>query len=518
MSLADDVPGCTDAEEIGSGGYGRVYKARQPAFDRTVAVKILHGRLDDAGTLRRFQRECQAIGAVAGHPNIVGVHDAGGTPSGHPYIVMPYLRRGSLADRLRHEPVPWQQAVQIGIKIAGALHSAHRAGVLHRDIKPENVLVSDYGEPQLADFGIAQRLGSPASTATAAALTPSQGAPELMSGERPSVASDVYSLASSVHTLIRGGPPFARPGEESVYPMLARIATEPPPDLRPHGVPDPVARVIERAMAKVPHARPATALEFGRELQQAEATLGLPVTPMPLADEEDAGGPAPMAAAGPATAAGGRSLVRPVLVTLAAVVVVVVAAGLLLRSAPGSGTGPAASVQRALLTTADLGSGNWQTVDLQPGDDQAFCGRSLAVGQGSRSIVTMRRASPAAVVSQQAALRGGGGAVSLLAAVRASAAACATWKASESGAQVTYELTTRAAAPKIGEDSAEYLLSRSGATGTFHVVQVYVVQQEVLSVVSYATVAAISPTDLTYTESLARTGAGRLASDTRGVT
>ena len=293
VSLADDVPGIADAEEIGAGGYGRVYKARQPAFDRTVAVKILHGRLDDADILRRFQRECQAIGAVAGHPNIVGVHDAGGTPSGHPYIVMPYLRRGSLADQLRRKPVAWRQAVQIGVKIAGALHSAHSAGILHRDIKPENILVSDYGEPQLADFGIAQRAGSSHSTMTAAAMTPAQGAPELLSDGRPSVASDVYGLASTVHTLITGEPPFVRRGEESVFPMLARIATEPPPDLRRVGVPDAVARVIEHGMAKSPQERPVTALQFGQELQQAEAALGLPVTVLPLADEDDVVGPPP---------------------------------------------------------------------------------------------------------------------------------------------------------------------------------------------------------------------------------
>ena len=290
MNLADDVPGCVGAEEIGAGGYGRVYRAHQPAFDRTVAVKVLHGRLDDADTLRRFQRECQAIGAVAGHPNIVGVHDAGGTPSGHPYIVMPYLRRGSLAQRLAREgPLPWQQAVTITIKLCGALHSAHQAGVLHRDIKPENILVSDYGEPLLADFGIAHRLGTVSHTTTAAALTPAQGAPELMADGKPSVVSDVYSLASTLHTLLRGEPPFSRRGEESVFPMLARIATEPPPDLRRHGVPDEVARVIEHAMNKNPQARPSSARDFGVALQQAQARLRVPVTDLPLADDDHPG-------------------------------------------------------------------------------------------------------------------------------------------------------------------------------------------------------------------------------------
>jgi serine/threonine-protein kinase PknK len=290
MSLADDVPGCVDAEEIGAGGYGCVYKARQPAFNRTIAVKVLHGRLDDADTLRRFQRECQSIGVVAGHPNIVGVHDAGGTPSGHPYIVMPYLRRGSLAQRLKRSgPMPWRQAVEIAVKLAGALHSAHMAGVLHRDIKPENILVSDYGEPLLADFGIAQRLGSSFQTTTTTALTPAHGAPELLADGKPSTASDVYGLASTVYTLMRAEPPFTRRGDESVFPMLARIATQPPPDLRDRGVPDPVALVLEQAMAKQPEQRPASALDFGRALQEAQRALGVPVTVLPLAEDDTTG-------------------------------------------------------------------------------------------------------------------------------------------------------------------------------------------------------------------------------------
>jgi hypothetical protein len=540
MSLADDVPGCIDAQEIGAGGYGRVYRARQPAFDRTVAVKVLHGRLDDADTLRRFQRECQAIGVVAGHPNIVGVHDAGGTPSGHPYIVMPYLRRGSLAERLRRSPLPWDQAVQIGIKLSGALHSAHRAGVLHRDIKPENVLLSDYGEPQLADFGIAQRLGSVASTATAAALTPAQGAPELLSGERPSVASDVYGLASTLHTLIRGEPPFVRRGEESVFPMLARIATEPPPDLRPLGVPDPVARAIEHGMAKAAQSRPGTAWEFGQELQQAQAALGLAVTTLPLAEEDEVGPrpPAPWTAT-PAPQAPVRQTPAPapppghartpnpptrptrparrsskgllLVVSLTAVAAIAVAGVLIFRNVTNGGSGSAdAEVRQALLTPADLGTGGWQVVASAPFADEAFCAKPLAVGSGRRAAVTLRRANPVSATSQQAVVRPGD-AAALLTAVRASAQGCSTWKATENGRQVSYLLQAVTKATRIGNDSAVYRVTRTGDGAALYAVQVYVVQGNALSVLSYATRTPSTGDDVTYAENLARTGAGRLA-------
>jgi serine/threonine protein kinase len=291
MNTGFDIPGYVDVEQIGVGGFGRVFRARQPAFDRTVAVKLLNGRMDDAATLRRFQRECQALGAVSGHPNIVPVYDAGGTPDGQPYLVMDYVRGGSLADRLaRSGPLPWPDVAAIGVKLSGALHSAHGAGVLHRDIKPENILVSGYGEPQLADFGIAQRAGFENRTTTAAAMTPSHTAPEQFGGAPPSVATDVYALASTLFTLLTARSPFQGGPDESIFALIARSATEPVPDVRPLGVPDPLARVIEQGLAKDPAARPESALAFGHLLQEAQQALSVAVTPLPI---EADGGPPP---------------------------------------------------------------------------------------------------------------------------------------------------------------------------------------------------------------------------------
>jgi hypothetical protein len=286
MTADFDLPGYEDVELIGAGGFGRVFRARQPAFDRTVAVKLLNGRLDDEATLRRFRRECQALGAVAGHPNIVPVYDAGGTPAGQPYLVMDYVRGGSLADRLqRTGPLPWTEVASIGVRLAGALHTAHAAGVLHRDIKPENILASGYGEPQLADFGIAQRAGVENRTTTAAAMTPSHTAPEQFSGGPPTTATDVYSLASTLYTLLAGASPFQGRPEESVFALIARAATEPTPDLRPRGVPEALAAVIDAGLAKQPAMRPSSALEFGRLLQEAQQLLHTPVTSLPVAQD-----------------------------------------------------------------------------------------------------------------------------------------------------------------------------------------------------------------------------------------
>ena len=110
---------------------------------------------DDAHA--RFDRERFAMGAVSGHPNIVDVYTSGYDELGRPYLVMALMNGGSFGDRIRRRGgMSWQAAVDVAVKLAGALETAHRAGVLHRDIKPENVLMSAYGEPQLADFGISR--------------------------------------------------------------------------------------------------------------------------------------------------------------------------------------------------------------------------------------------------------------------------------------------------------------------------------------------------------------------------
>ena len=149
------VEGVENAVLIGQGGFGSVYACYQPAFDRQVAIKILSTPGLNEQVERRFRRECRAVGVLSGHPHIVTVFDSGISQWGRPYIVMEYLSDGSLADRLRKSgAVPWKEALLIGAKIGSALATAHERGVLHRDIKPENILLSGYGEPKLADFGV----------------------------------------------------------------------------------------------------------------------------------------------------------------------------------------------------------------------------------------------------------------------------------------------------------------------------------------------------------------------------
>jgi serine/threonine-protein kinase PknK len=280
--MADDNPvdlgidGLQQAQEIGVGGFATVYRAYQPAFRRTVAVKVLATPNLDRASRERFERECQAMGTLADHPHIVTILDSGYTRKGRAYLVMAYLPGGSLQDRVdRHGPISWQEATLHALHLAGALETAHRAGIVHRDIKPGNVLLSAYGEAQLTDFGIARISGGHETRSGLITASMAHAPPEVLDGHRPTVAADVYALASTTFELMYGRPAFASPSDESMVPMLRRILTDSPPDLRGRGVPEAVCRALERSMAKAPDQRPPTAADLGRELQGARRALGI---------------------------------------------------------------------------------------------------------------------------------------------------------------------------------------------------------------------------------------------------
>jgi uncharacterized protein YkwD len=223
---------------------------------------------------------------LSSHPNIVTIFDAGVTEDGKPYLVMEYMPDGTLDDRLEQEgPRPWEDVVDVGVKLAGALETAHEAGVLHRDVKPANVLCSPFGEPCLSDFGLA-RFGGQAKTTGVVTATLLHAPPEILGGQPATPRSDVYSLASSLFTLLEGEAPFWRSTDESMLPLLARIADEPVPDLRGRGVPASVSAAIESAMAKDPDDRPPSAAAFGEALRDAQVTEGLTPTPLPLSGRE----------------------------------------------------------------------------------------------------------------------------------------------------------------------------------------------------------------------------------------
>ncbi|OUS92103.1 protein kinase [Rhodococcus sp. NCIMB 12038] len=279
--------GFDDAQEIGRGGFGVVYRCTQADLDRTVAVKVLTVDLDDENKARFF-REQRAMGRLTGHPNIVGVLQVGATDSGVPYIVMPYHPHGSLETRVRRDgPLELDQALRLGVKIAGAVETAHRLGILHRDVKPANILLTDYSEPELTDFGIAHITGGFETATGVVTGSPAYTAPEVLAGDPPSPAADVYGLGATLFSALTGHAAFERRSGEQVVAQFLRITTQPVPDLREHGIPDDVSDTIARAMSREPGQRPATAADLGEELRQLQRNHDLPVDDMALRAEPD---------------------------------------------------------------------------------------------------------------------------------------------------------------------------------------------------------------------------------------
>lgn len=188
---------------------------------------------------------------------------------------MTYLPSGSLQDQIATGcPRAWSDAAQTGVKLAGALETAHRLAIIHRDVKPHNVLLSESGEPLLADFGIARVEGRFETSTGQNLASLLYAAPEVLDGERPTAVSDVYSLAATIYCLLSGAPPFRRGPEEPVAALYVRIATSAVPDLRPRGVPAELCQLLERALAKDPDERPASAVAFAELLRDIERTGG----------------------------------------------------------------------------------------------------------------------------------------------------------------------------------------------------------------------------------------------------
>lgn len=409
-TLTPTITGFGPLCEIGRGGFGVVYRGQQEALRRWEAVKVLPGVSGDSEVFARFTRECQALGAVGNHPNIATVYACGFTEDGSGYLALELLEGGSLAQRGADGPLPWQEVAEIGVALSGALESAHRAGVLHRDIKPENIMFDGLQTPKLLDFGIASVPGAYQSRSSQASLTFAHAAPEVVAGARGTVASDVYSLASSLFAAVRGRPAFVRDGEDTLIPMLARIAAAPVPDLRPEGVCDDLCSVLERAMAKDPAARPASAEELGVDLAQVLSAHGGPrrIPPVVLPAAGPVAGPAAVPATSPRVqdltvngrppTPASRRLLRPWLVVGMALALLLAGwAGFWLSRSQGS-AGPqtlaAGSLPGALARPAASRAAS-PAASTVPGAGQSSPDTEATPGAGSGPVVSSG-SSPAA--------------------------------------------------------------------------------------------------------------------------
>jgi tetratricopeptide (TPR) repeat protein/TolB-like protein len=263
--------------ELGHGGMGVVFLARDTTLDRPVAVKVVHPELAvHASITQRFLAEARMIARLR-HPSIVGIHTAGET-TGVFYYVMDYVPGESLRQRLLREgKLPVAQVQQIVADLASALHAAGHAGLVHRDVKPENILLDDAsGRAMLADFGIARALADVDGVKTAQGVavgTPTYMSPEQAAGDTVDPRSDLYALGVVAYELLAGRPPFRAANGAAVASMHMAEQAAPIESIR-KDTPPALAAAIARALEKDPARRWQTGAEF------RSAVLGLtPISP-----------------------------------------------------------------------------------------------------------------------------------------------------------------------------------------------------------------------------------------------
>ena len=241
-------------EQVGAGSFGSVHRAFQPQVGREVAIKTIHPRFaNDPGFIRRFEAEAQLVARLE-HPHVVPLYDFWREPDGA-YLVMRYLRGGSLRERLAHGPFGAEEAARLLDQMAQALAVAHRQGVVHRDVKPANILFDEEDNAYLSDFGIAKDVEV---AEVAPGRTPSPLAyylsPEEIRGEPATSRTDIYSLGLVLYEILAGRHPFADAAPEEV---MAKHLTEPVPSIREFRpeLPSAVDEVIAKATAKAPAER-----------------------------------------------------------------------------------------------------------------------------------------------------------------------------------------------------------------------------------------------------------------------
>jgi serine/threonine protein kinase len=315
---------------LARGGFSTVWQARQESLDRLVAVKVDHRPLSEDKERRRFLREAGAAGRLSGHPGIVTVHDAGILTDGRPYLVMDLCTGGSLTRWLKPEGRRDEKEVRdVGVRIADALAAAHSRGVLHRDVKPANILIDSYGNPGLADFGLAA-MPEPGVelSVTLEGMTPAYAPTEVFYLKPPTERGDVYALAATLYALLDGKPPRWPDTGTPSLPELLQLQREPVERL-PH-VDDDLMDVLLGALDDDPERRP-TAAEFRDQLQALTFTRKKAVA------GAAAGGAASGAAGG--AVAGGRGVAkrrrRLAAVLAAAVVAALVLVSLFTWGSPG---------------------------------------------------------------------------------------------------------------------------------------------------------------------------------------
>lgn len=270
------LPGYSHLHVLGTGGYADVFLYEQALPRRPVAVKVLLAELVDEDVRRAFRSEVNLMGRLSSHPGILTVYGASVASDGRPYLVME-LASPELGERFRTEPLAVEAALRVGIRVGAAVETAHRIGVLHRDIKPANILTTSFGHPVLSDFGIA---GLQHDATEAAGVSVPWAAPEVLRGETGgTVATEVWSMAATIFSLVAGRSPAEQPGRANDHDALSsRIVNH---ELLPsRAIPPQLRGVLDKALAAKPSDRHESVEALLVELQGVQRELGFDETPV----------------------------------------------------------------------------------------------------------------------------------------------------------------------------------------------------------------------------------------------
>jgi len=278
-------------EEIGAGGMGEVYRARDTRLDRTVAIKVLPDHLSQSPELRqRLEREAKAVSSLS-HPNICALYDIG-HEDGVDYLVMEFIDGETLSERLRQGPMPLEDSLRYGVEIADALEKAHRQGIVHRDIKPGNIMLTATGA-KLLDFGLAKAdsgldgdadltvsptVSKPLTTAGTVLGTYQYMAPEQLEGKEVDARTDIFSLGAVLYEMVTGRRAFAGGSQASLIGAIMTEQPAPTSTLQPM-TPPAFDRVIQTCLSKDPEERWQTAHDVKLQLQwiaEGGSVVGLP--------------------------------------------------------------------------------------------------------------------------------------------------------------------------------------------------------------------------------------------------
>ncbi len=265
-----DIPGSEILSELGRGGMGVVYKARQIRLNRLCALKILlPGTHQSVDFRARFLAEAETIARLR-HPNIVQIYDLG-DHDGRPYFEMEYVEGGSLARRLDGTPWAPDPAARLVAVLARAIGDAHRLGIVHRDLKPANVLLVDEETPKIVDFGLAKTLDADTNLTHSGVFvgTPSYAAPEQVEGQSKTVgpAADIYALGALFYHMLTGRPPFQAATVLQTLEQVKAVDPVPPSRLQP-GLPRDAETICLKCLAKDPQRRYADAAALAEDLDR----------------------------------------------------------------------------------------------------------------------------------------------------------------------------------------------------------------------------------------------------------